>query len=150
MKKITQVQVGLVLLVVVLLGGFFVFGFPPKFAKLQTPATQQQAQTKNQAATPVMSISGKVNVVDTKDASFSMVSAQNNQTYTVKIGTDTKLVRLVFPFDLKNPPKSGTFTPERKIVALSDMKAGDQMFVRSSAAITSQTITNPIEVQILP
>ncbi|MBI2113016.1 MAG: hypothetical protein HYT50_00335 [Candidatus Wildermuthbacteria bacterium] len=58
---------------------------------------------------------------------------------------------MIFPFDIKNPPKEATFVPERKTIAISDLETGVQVFIRSSHAIKAgQDIVNPLEVQWLP
>ncbi len=140
MNKLNKTQVALVLIVVILGIGVFLFKVPQNMKG-------KQAQTQN----AVLSIAGSVGAVNVSGNSFALINAKEGKEVTVKVGNNTKMVRLVFPFDLKNPPANKTFTPERKPIALKDLKTGDQVFVRASEPIKAgQDVINPIEIQILP
>lgn len=99
----------------------------------------------------VLSIAGKVASVNVAENSFMVLQSKEEREFTVKLGEETEFIRLIFPFDVANPPANATFTPERKIITIADLKENDQVFVRASSAIkTKQDIVNPLEVQILP
>ncbi len=148
MPKLSQMQIAGILLLVVLILGAFLFGLP---AKLFKGSWSKPVQQQTQTASPVLSLAGKIESVDVKTDSFKVSNTQDRKTYTVKLGQDTKIVQLIFPFDLKNPPPNKTFTPERKSVTLQDLKAGDQIFLRASQPVKEgQDVANPIEIQILP
>ena len=69
----------------------------------------------------------------------------------MRLEEETEFIRLVFPFDINNPPADATFTPKREVVTVGDLKEGDQVFVRSNSPIkTGQDIVSPLEIQILP
>jgi len=111
---------------------------------------QQQAQ-EELPEQEVRSVAGKVTSVDVSSNSFVLLQPKEEREFTVKLGEETELIRLVFPFDIANPPAEATFTPKREPVSLKDLKAGDQVFVRSAVPIkTGQDVVNPLEVQILP
>ena len=99
----------------------------------------------------VLSVAGKVVSVDTVKNSFVLLQPKEEREFVVKLGTETEFIRLIFPFDIANPPVEATFTPERKVITIQDLKENDQAFVRSSHGIkTKQDIVNPLEVQVLP
>jgi len=83
--------------------------------------------------------------------SFVVLQPKEEREFTIKLGERTKFIRLVFPFNLNNPPIDGSFTPEREIVTIGDLEVNDQVFVRSDSPVkTGQDIVNPLEIQILP
>ena len=99
----------------------------------------------------VSSIAGKVVSVNVADNSFVLLQPKEEREFVVKLGEDTVFIRLVFPFDVANPPAEATFTPEREVMTIEDLKEGDQVFVRGSSPIkTEQDIIDPLEVQVLP
>lgn len=106
---------------------------------------------KGEVFEEVSSIAGKVTSVDVQHNSFVLLQSKEERSFTVKLGESTAFIRLVFPFDVANPPLEATFTPEREIITIEDLKENDQVFVRSSHPIkTNQDIVNPLEVQVLP
>lgn len=128
----------------VVLGGIYLY-FSGKLIK---PTGGAQ---KEEVVEEVTSIAGKVVSVDVASNSFVVLQPKEERQFTVKIGESTALIRLVFPFDVANPPANATFTPERKIITIKDLKKDDQVFVRGSSPIkTNQDIVNPLEVQVLP
>lgn len=128
----------------VVLGGIYFY--------LSGKLTQSTGGTEEKTAQEeIFSIAGKVASIDTTDNSFVVLQPQEESEFTVKLGEETEFIRLIFPFDLNNPPTDATFTPERKVMAIEDLKVNDQVFVRASSSIkTGQDIVNPLEVQILP
>jgi hypothetical protein len=107
--------------------------------------------SKEQVFEEVSSIAGKVVSVNVASNSFVLLQPKEERQFTVKLGESTAFIRLVFPFDVANPPAEATFTPEREEITIEDLKENDQVFVRSSSPIkTKQDIVNPLEVQVLP
>ncbi len=136
----------LVLIAVIAVIGAFLFGVPQKLLKYGINTQQKQANQTEQ-----LSIAGKVSGVTLAGNSFKLINIRDGKEVIVKLGSNTKMVRLVFPFDVKNPPESKTFTPKLQPATLKDLKAGDQVFIRASEAIKAgQDVINPIEIQILP
>ena len=99
----------------------------------------------------VRSIAGRVTAVNVQENSFVLQQPKEEREFTVRLGQETKFIRLVFPFDINNPPAGAAFTPERELITIEDLKIGDQVFVRSSNPIrTGDEIEGPLEVQVLP
>ena len=128
----------------VVLGGIYLY-FSGKLTKPTGGTGEEVAQEE------IFSIAGKVISVDTADNSFVVLQPQEEREFTVKLGEETEFIRLIFPFDINNPPVDATFTPEREAVTIEDLEVDDQVFVRGSSPIkTEQDIVNPLEVQVLP
>ena len=128
----------------VILGGIYLYSS----GKLAKPAGEVQ---KPEVFQEVMSIAGKVVSVDEASNSFVLLQPKEGRQFTVKLGESTAFSRLIFPFDINNPPVEATFTPERETITIEDLKKNDQVFVRGSSPIkTNQDIVNPLEVQVLP
>jgi hypothetical protein len=101
--------------------------------------------------TAVLSIAGKVTAMNVRENSFVLLQLKEERVLTVRLGVDTEFIRLVFPFDVNNPPADAAFTPKREPITISDLQLGDQVFVRSSHPITTgEDILEPVEVQVLP
>ncbi len=100
---------------------------------------------------PISSIAGRVTVVNVLENSFVLLQPKEEREFTVRTGEHTEFIRLVFPFDICNPPGDATFTPAREPITIDDLQEGDQVFVRSSHPIrTGESIESPLEVQVLP
>ena len=143
MPNVNQIIVGSIILVVVVVGIFlFTTG---KITQVADKSDQGEVVAE------VFSIAGRVTSVNIQDNSFVLLQPREEVELTIKLGTETEFIRLVFPFDITNPPEDVTFTPERKPVTIEDLKIGDQVFVRSSHAVNvGEDVVDPLEIQILP
>lgn len=131
---------------VIILGGIYFYS-SGKLSQLGGGSQKEEVDFEAE----VSSIAGKVVSVDTQDNSFVLLQPKEDRRFTVKLGESTAFIRLVFPFDVANPPANATFTPQRKIITIEDLAENDQVFVRASSPIkTNQDIVNPLEVQVLP
>ncbi|MDP2664741.1 MAG: hypothetical protein Q8O97_02120 [bacterium] len=140
--KITPTHVGLFVVLLAVAGGIYVFSQQKK---------EQSSAQSGEESQEVFSIAGSVQSVDANKNSFVVQESANRQDVTVNVGADTQMIKLSFPFDLNNPPEEASFVPEQEEITLSDIKKGDQVFVRSSHVVkTGQDIINPLEVQVLP
>ena len=54
---------------------------------------------------------------------------------TVTLGNGSRLVKLVFPFDVHNPPGEGSFTPKQEPIQIEEVVSGDRVFIRSAESI---------------
>lgn len=90
--------------------------------------------------------------MDAAAKSFTLLQAREKREIKIQLGEATNFVRLVFPFDIANPPADATFTPERQQVTIANLKVGDQVFVRAAEVIqpADKEVVGPTEVQILP
>ena len=146
MPKLSLSTIGIVVVLVAVAGGvyFYSTGGLPQLG-------QEQEKEETTFVPEIRSIAGKVTSVNVSENSFVVLQPREERSFTVKLGEETEFIRLVFPFDLNNPPADVTFTPEREVVTIEDLKEGEQVFVRSNSPIkTGQEIENPLEIQILP
>ena len=146
-KLSSNVIITIVILIVIAGGAYFYFtGSIPQLSQ-----KQEQQKGESEFVLEVRSIAGKVTSVNTKENSFVMEQPKEERSFTVSPGEETEFIRLVFPFDLNNPPVDVTFTPKREAVTIEDLSVNDQVFVRSSSLIkTGEDIIDPLEIQILP
>ena len=146
MPKLNISTIGIIVVLIVVAGGIYL-SFTGNISE-----TEQQQQKEVSIAQPeIKSIAGRVTSVNIDENSFVILQPKEGRSFTVKLGEETEFNRLVFPFDLNNPPQDATFTPEREIVTIKDLEVNDQVFVRSDSLIkTGQDIINPLEIQILP
>lgn len=146
MPKLNTSTIGIIIVLIVVVGGAY-FYFTGSISE-----TKQEQQKEESIVQPeIRSIAGKVTSVNIDENSFIVLQPKEEREFIVKLGEETEFIRLVFPFDLNNPPTDSTFTPEREIVTINDLKENDQVFVRSNSPIqTGEDIVNPLEIQILP
>jgi|GEM_PF-1945657 hypothetical protein len=146
MAKLNVSTIGIIIILIVVAGGIYL-SFTGSI-----PEIRQEEQKEESIAQPeIKSIAGRVISINIDENSFVVLQPKEEREFTVKLGEGTEFIRLVFPFDLNNPPTDGNFTPEREIVTIEDLRASDQVFVRSNSSIqTGQDIVSPLEIQILP
>ena len=69
----------------------------------------------------------------------------------VVLSDATKLIKLEFLFDPKNPPKEATFTPKQTEIEISDFKAGDNVFIKTTENIAGKSEFDDVDsIHILP
>ena len=148
MPKLSLSTIGIIVVLVAVVGGIYFYS-TGGISQLGQEQEQQKGETTPEPE--IRSIAGKVTSVNVSENSFVVLQPREERSFTVKLGEETEFIRLVFPFDLNNPPQDAIFTPERELVTIEDLKEGDQVFIRSNSPIkTGQEITNPLEIQILP
>ena len=146
MPKLSLSTIGIIVVLVAVVGGIYFYS-TGGISQLG----QEQEKEETTFVPEVRSIAGKVTSVNVSENSFVLLQPREERSFTVKLGEETEFIRLVFPFDLNNPPADVTFTPEREVVTIEDLKEGEQVFVRSNSPIQAdQDIINPLEIQILP
>ena len=146
MPKLNISTIGIIIVLVVVAGGIYL-----SFTGSISETEQQQQKGETTFVPEIRSIAGKVTSTNIQENSFVILQPKEERSFTVKLGEETEFIRLVFPFDLSNPPQDATFTPERETVTIGDLEVNDQVFVRSNSVVTTgQDIINPLEIQILP
>ncbi|MDA1337577.1 MAG: hypothetical protein O3C23_02330 [bacterium] len=144
MPKISLSIIGTIALAVVVGGGAYLY-----FAGSIPANEKEQAQTEE--VQEILSIAGRVTSINVDENSFIVLQPKEEREFVVLVGEETEFIRLVFPFDLNNPPTEGSFTPEREVVTVKDVQVNDQVFIRASSPVTTgQDIVSPLEIQILP
>ena len=99
----------------------------------------------------VRSIVGRVIAAYVQENSFVLFQPKEERKFLVILGEDTEFIRLVFPFDINNPPADADFTPVRELITIDDLQVGDQVFLRSTHPVrTGENIIHPLEVEVLP
>ena len=143
-----------ILVAVVLVGGGVVYFVSQKGAASSKEAEKnsQQQQAAEQAANPVLNMSGVISQVDAEKKSVAIKAAEGATEIKLTLSADTEIIQLKFPFDPANPPKGQTtFTPERVPVEISVLKSGDRILVETKASLYGKTeISDVVRIQILP
>src|SRR3989338_1451282 len=136
MKSITSTQLGLLIVLAAVIGGVYYF---------EQQRQESQTQVQEQSG-EVFNIVGEVKSVGNQ----SFVVSQGGLDYTISLGVDTQMIKLTLP-PIGDDSGETSFIPEKRVITISDIKARDQVFVRSSHSVKpGEEIVNPLEVQVLP
>jgi len=107
--------------------------------------------TPEEEVEEVFSLSAVVLSVNAENNFLMVKPAGEEKEIRVVLSDTTKLIKLEFPFDPKNPPKEATFTPTQTEIKISDFKAGDNVFIKTTENIAGKTEFNNIDfIHILP
>jgi len=137
----------LVVVILVVLGGLISWSAFQK-SKLSSGGEQTTAEEEPQE---VLSLSGIVQSVDVENNALMVKPANQEGEVKVILSETTKLIRLEFPFDPKNPPKEGTFAPKQTEIKISDFKQGDNVFIKAKENIAGKSEFDDVDfVHILP
>ena len=137
----------LVVIVVIILGGLIWWSL---MQKPELPSGEEQTQGDETPA-EVFSMSAVVSSVDAANDFLMVKPANQEREVKVIISEDTKLIKLEFPFDPKNPPSEATFTPTQTEVEISDFKQGDNIFIKVKENIAGKSEFNGVDfIHILP
>ncbi|MDO8663700.1 MAG: hypothetical protein Q7K28_02595 [Candidatus Wildermuthbacteria bacterium] len=124
------------LIIVLLFIGFLFFFSTPK---------EKKEEIKQETPAEIFSLAGVVSEVNEKD-DYLLV---NN--VKVLLDKDTEIIQLKFPFDLKNPPKGGSFTPEKIPIKIGGLKIGDNVLIEAKINIAGKTEFGEVSrIQVLP
>jgi len=137
MKKNKIIVIGAV--VVIIIGGLIGFGLI-QAKKLKTSVAQNIEKVPE-----VFLFSGMVSSVDVGN-NFLMVKPDNKtEDIKVVISEITDMSKTEIPFDPKNPPEGGTFTPIKTKMGISDFKVGDKIFIHSTKDINGKKEISDID-----
>jgi len=152
MKK-NQIILLVVILLILIFGGIFYWSRQEK-AKLppeiKVPEEEKVAEEIFSLSAVVLSINPENNflIVNPREKDGTVITTQELK---VILSEDTKLLKLEFPFDPKNPPKEATFTPELVEVTIEDFKKGDPVFIKTNKDISGKTEIGDVNfIHILP
>jgi hypothetical protein len=97
-------------------------------------------------------LSGKILSIDAQNNLLTIKPANQGADIEVLINNSTKLTKLEAPFSDNNPPPPGTqFTPRPTEISISDLKLGDDIFLKSSENIFGKSKIDNIEfLKVLP
>ncbi len=159
MPKLSLSTIGIIVVLVAVVGGVYLYstgdlsqlGQEQQEGESESQQLGQEQQKREIDQPAVRSIAGKVTSIEIAENSFVIFQAADERSFTVRLGENTNFIRLIFPFDIANPPPGVSFTPIREEVSIEDLKVGEQVFVRSSVPVKSgDEVVDPLEVQILP
>jgi len=144
MKK-NQIIV-LIILVVLIFGGIIGWALFQK-AKILTEGVVSEEEEIEE----IFSLSAIVSNVDAENNFLMVKPIGEEKEIKVVISETTKLIKLEFPFDPKNPPKEATFTPKQTEIKISDFKVGDNVFIKTKENIAGKTEFDNVDfIHILP
>jgi len=107
--------------------------------------------TSKEEVEEVFSLSGIVSSVDTENNFLMVRPAGEEKEIKVVLSDTTKLIKLEFPFDPKNPPKEATFTPTQTEIEISDFKEEDNIFIKTKTNIAGKSEFDDVDfIHIMP
>jgi len=145
----------LIVIIVLIFGGVIAWSLIQK-EKLspEESAVQKKEETKETGQEPkkeIFSLSGKVAEINPKDNFLIVKPTKQDKEIKVLLSATTKLIKLEFPFDPKNPPSDGVFTPKQTEIEISDFQVGDNVFIKSKENIAEKEIIEKVDfIHILP
>ena len=146
MKK-NQIIV-LVVLLVLIFGGIIGWAVVQKG---KIPITEEVTPGEEAVEEEIFSLSATVLNVDAENNFLMVKPAGQEKEIKVVLSDATKLIKIEFPFDPKNPPKEGTLTPKETEIKISDFKAGDNVFIKTTENIAGKSEFDNVDfIHILP
>ncbi len=145
MKK-NQIIVLVVVVVLILVG---IIGWN-SVQKSKIPAGEEVTPEEEEVE-EVFSLSGVVSSVNAENNFLMVKPAGEEKEVKVVLSDTTTLIKLEFPFDPANPPAEATFTPIQTEIEISDFKAGDNVFVKTTENIAGKSEFDDVDfIHILP
>jgi len=138
----------LIVVVVLIFGGIIGWVL---VQKSKIPVGEEVTPGEEEELEEVLSLSAVVSSVDAENNFLMVKPTGEEKEIKVVISETTKLIKLEFPFDPKNPPKEATFTPKETEIEISDFEEGDNVFIKAKENIAGKTEFNNVDfVHILP
>jgi len=134
--------------IIVILGGIVGWAF---YQKSKLPLRKEVAPPEIVIGKP-FTFSAIVSKIDTEN-NFLIVKPISNKEKEIKVilREYTKLTKLEFPFDIKNPPKETQFTFKEYEITIKDFKERDTVHIKTYEDFTEKTEIDNVEfVQIMP
>ena len=96
-------------------------------------------------------MSAVVSSVDAENNCLMVKPSNQENEVKVVLSETTKLVKLEFPFDPKNPPKEASFTPIQTEIDITGFEAGDHVFIKVKENISGKSEFDSVDfIHILP
>ncbi len=150
MERINKNQIiilAVVLALILIFGGAIGWSLVQKvkLSPAENPAPEETLPKE------VFNLSGRVSKIDAENNFLMVRPANQGSEVKVILSETTKLIKLEFPFDPKNPLKEGAFTPKQTEIEISDFKAGDDIFIKTKENIVGKSEFDDVDfIQILP
>ena len=140
----------LIVIVVIVLGGLIIWGIT-QTGPVPNPEPPIGEEEEEAPVAEVFSLSARVLSANVAEK-FLMVKTIKEETQIKVVVSDTpKLIKLEVPFDPKNPPTEGTFTPIQTPIDISGFEVDDSVFIKSRENIAGKTVISDIDfIHILP
>lgn len=136
----------LVIIIALIFGGIIGWALVQK-SKIPTG----EEVTTEEEVEEIFSFTATVLSVDAGNNFLMVKPAGEEKEIKVVLSDTTKLVKIEFPFDPKNPPEEATFTPKQTEIEISDFEEGDNVFIKAKENIAGKTeIDNVDFIHILP
>ena len=137
----------LIVVVIIIFGGIIGWAL---IQKGKFPV-KEEVVPKEEEIEEVFSLSGIVSSVNVENNFLMVKPTGEEKEVKVVLSDTTKLIKLEFPFDPKNPPKEATFTPKQTEIEISDFKEGDDVFIKTKENIAGKTEFDDVDfIHILP
>ena len=137
-----------IIILILIIGGIVFFLLLPKERKEEV--TPKEEIVKEEIP-EIFSLSAIISKIDIENNFLIVKIPQENQEFKVYLSESTKITKLKFPFDLKNPPPEATFIPEKTSLTIEDLKIGDHLFIVTTKNIYGKTEFNDVsQIQVLP
>ena len=144
-------QIVLIIVLVLIVGGIIFWAISQKIktsheeAGITPTITPQATPEINKEIYSFSAIVSNVNIVE----NFLMVKPEKEEKeIKVILSEETELTKLGLPSKL---PKEGVFTPTKNKIKISDIKAGDKIFVKAKSNIAGKTEFDDVEyIEVFP
>ena len=138
----------LIVLIVLIFGGVIGWAI---FQKSKIPTGEEVSQGEEVAEEEIFSLTASVLSVATENNFLMVKPVKEEKEIKVVLSDTTKLVKIEFPFDPKNPPEEATFTPIQTEIEISDFEVGDSIFIKTKTNIAGKTEFDDVDfIHILP
>jgi len=138
----------LVVLIVLIFGGIIGWSL---VKKSKIPVGEEVIPGEEEELEEVFSFTAIVLSVDAQNNFLIVRPVEEEKEIKVVLSDTTKLVKIEFPFDPKNPPEEATFTLEQTEIEISDFEVGDNVFIKAKENIAGKSEFDDIDfIHILP
>lgn len=139
-------QIIILVIVVILIFGVIIGWFFFQKSKISS-----EEETTQEELEELFSLSAIVSSVNVEDNFLMVKPIGEEKEIKVVLSEATKLVKIEFPFDPKDPPKEGSFTPKQTEIEISDFQEEDNVFIKVKENIAGKTEFNNVDfIHILP
>ena len=142
----------IILVVVLVLAIVLIIGLSVSPAeKVPVEKEPSSKEKQEEPIEEVFSLSAVVLSISAENNFLMVKPANQDKEVKVVISEMTKLIKLEFPFDPKNPPEGANFTPIQTNVEISDFREGDSIFIKTKENIAGKTEFDNVDfIHILP
>jgi len=146
MTKI-QIIIFSIILILIIAGIVYFVSLPEKKEEI----LPEKEEIIKEEIPEIFSLSAIISKIDIENNFLIVKIPQEDQEFKVNLSQETKITKLKFPFDPKNPPPEATFIPEKTLLNIGDLKIADHLFIVTTKNIYGQTEFDDVsQIQVLP